>query len=78
MTLHHHNMFYIIKQTLLQDVYDRNISLYNMRGFEIWNQVMLNLPSPYPELAKRIYFTSSWEEFDNITYYDLLEKESKV
>ena len=67
---------YILKLLIFQDVYDRNITVYNMRGYEIWNQIMLNLPPPFPELAEKIYMTNSWEEYDNITIYGLLEKES--
>ena len=52
------------------------MSIYDIPGMEIWVQVMSTMPSPYPELAERIYITSSWEEFDNITKYFLLEKES--
>ena len=52
------------------------MSIYDIPGMEIWVQIMSTMPSPYPELAERIYITSSWEEFDNITKYFLLEKES--
>ena len=61
---------------LMQDVYNKNMSIYDIPGMEIWVQIMSTMPSPYPELAERIYITSSWEEFDNITKYFLLEKES--
>ena len=37
---------------------------------------MSNMLSPYPKLAERIYITNSYQEFDNITKYHLLEKES--
>ena len=38
---------------------------------------MLNLPAPFPELAERnFYIPSSWDEFDNITKYHVLEKGS--
>ena len=37
---------------------------------------MSKLPSPYQELAERIYTPESWDEFDQITEYDVLEKES--
>ena len=48
-----------------------------MPGGEIWKQVMLNLPAPFPELAERnLYIPSSWDEFDNITKYHVLEKGS--
>ena len=48
-----------------------------MPGGEIWKQVMLNLPAPFPELAERnFYIPSSWDEFDNITKYHVLEKGS--
>ena len=57
-------------------MYDKNISIYYWPGTEIWVQVMSNMLPPYPELAERIYITSSYQEFDNITKYYLLEKES--
>ena len=44
-------------------------------GMEIWKQQMSKLPYPFPQLAERTYITSSWDEFDNITKYHLLEKE---
>ena len=37
---------------------------------------MSNLPFPLPELAEKLYLTSSDDEYDNITKYHLLEKES--
>ena len=60
----------------MQDVYDRNITIYDEPGTEIWKQVMSTLPFPFPELAERIYISNSYDEFDNITKYDLLDKES--
>ena len=45
-------------------------------GMEIWKQQMSKLPYPFPQLAERTYITSSWDEFDNITKYHLLEEES--
>ena len=35
---------------------------------------LLNLPSPYKELAERTYMTSSWDEYDDKTG-ETLEKE---
>ena len=57
-------------------MFDRNISIYIGPGYEIWKQVMSKLPFPFRDLAERIYITSSWDEFDNITKYHLLEEES--
>ena len=45
-------------------------------GRDIWKQEMSKLPHPYTELAKRTYITNSYDEFDNITIYRLLGKES--
>ena len=45
-------------------------------GFGIYVQVMSKLPSPFPDLAERSYIPSSWWEYDNISEYDVLEKES--
>ena len=44
-------------------------------GSEIWKHTMSILPYPNPELAERMYITSSWDEFHNITKYQLLKKE---
>ena len=37
---------------------------------------MSKLPHPFPELAEKIYISNSYDEFDNITKHDLLDKES--
>ena len=63
-----------IADLTVQDMIDRNVSIYYKPGMEIWKHVMSKMPSPYPELAERIYIASSWEEFNNITKYDLVEK----
>ena len=57
-------------------MYDRYITIYMPPGMDIWKQELSMLPYPYPELAKRTYITSSYDEFDNITKYHVLEKES--
>ena len=58
-------------------MYDRNLTIYvGPIGWGIYVQVMSKLPSPYQELAERIYTPESWDEFDKITEYDVLEKES--
>ena len=58
-------------------MYDRNITIYNEPGSDIWRQEMSKLPDPFPELAEKFfYITSSYDEFFNITKYQLLEKES--
>ena len=50
--------------------------MYGTPGSDIWKQVMSNLPFPYPELAQRMYITSSRTEHGNITKYYVLQKES--
>ena len=40
---------------MCQDVLDRNLFIYTKHGTEIWKQVMMDLPAPYPELAERLY-----------------------
>ena len=45
-------------------------------GSEIWRQELSKLPHPFPELAEKYYIAKSYDELDNITKYDLLEKES--
>ena len=62
--------------SLCQDVLDRNLITYNKHGTEIWKQVMRDLPSPYPELAERLYIAENWSDFFNLSYYYLLEEES--
>ena len=58
-------------------MYDRNLTVYPRPfGWEVYLQVMSKLPPPYPELAERSYITDYWDEFDNISEYDVLEKES--
>ena len=57
-------------------MYDRYITIYMPPGMDIWKQELSMLPYPYPELAKRTYITSSYDEFDNITKYHVLEEES--
>ena len=61
---------------MYQDVVDRNLNIYNKHGTEIWNQVMRDLPSPYPELAERLYIAKDWSDFFNISFYNLLEEGS--
>ena len=61
---------------MYQDVLDRNLITYNKHGTEIWKQVMRDLPSPYPELAERLYIAENWSDFFNLSYYYLLEEES--
>ena len=57
-------------------MYDRNLSIYMVVGSYMHQQVMSNMPHPYPELAERLYFPSSWGEYFNISKYHLLRKES--
>ena len=58
-------------------MHDRNITIYIEPGSDIWRQQMFKLPDPFPELAEKFfYITSSYDEFFNITKYQLLEKES--
>ena len=61
---------------MYQDVVDRNLNIYNKHGTEIWNQVMRDLPAPYPELAERLYIAKDWSDFFNISFYNLLEEGS--
>ena len=42
--------------------------------YDRWIDLLLNLPSPYKELGERTYMTSSWDEYENITW-ETLEKE---
>ena len=62
---------------IFKDVYNRNLNPIDVPGNQIWMQVMSQMPSPYPELAKKMYITSSWEELDNMTKHDVLEKECR-
>ena len=44
-------------------------------GSEVWRQELSKLPHPFPELAEKYYIANSYDELDNITKYDLLDKE---
>ena len=39
---------------------------------------MSKLPYPFPELAERMYITSSYDEFDNFTKYYALKEERSL
>ena len=45
-------------------------------GTEIYRQEMSKLPHPFPELAEKLYISNSYDEFNNITKHDVLDKES--
>ena len=47
-----------------------------MPGGDIWKQEMSKLSYPFPKLAENYYITNSWDEFNNITKYYVLEKDS--
>ena len=47
-------------------------------GANNWVQEMSKLPYPYPELTDFFYIPSSYDEFFNITKYQVLEKESYI
>ena len=57
-------------------MYDRNITIFLPPGTDIWRQEMSELSYPFPELAEKLYITSSYEEYKNITKYYVLKKES--
>ena len=59
----------------IQDVYDRNITIYFGPNMHIWKEIMLKMPHPYPELAERMTIHDSWEMFDLDTE-KVFEKES--
>ena len=61
---------------MLQDVFDRNISVYYPPGHEAWRESFFDMPYPYPEIANSTYIASSQDEFDNMTKYYILEKGS--
>ena len=47
-------------------------------GANNWVQEMSKLPYPFPDLAEKFYIPSSFDEFINITQYQVLEKESYI
>ena len=47
-----------------------------MPGGDIWKQEMSKLSYPFPKLAENYFITNSWDEFNNITKYYVLEKDS--
>ena len=61
---------------LFQDVYERNITIEISPGMGICIQVMSNLPSPFPELAKTISIPTSYEEYINNRKNIIIEKDS--
>ena len=54
------------------------MTIYIGPGADHWRQEMSKLPPPFPELAEGMYIPSSEAELDNITKYELLEKESFI
>ena len=52
------------------------MTIYIGPGADHWRHEMSKLPLPYPKLAENMYIPSSEAELDNITRYELLEKES--
>ena len=70
--LHIFNQLYMFN---IQDIYDRNITVYFGPNMHIWKEIMLKMPHPYPELAERMTIHDSWEEFDLDTE-KVFEKES--
>ena len=52
------------------------MTIYMGPGNDHWRREMSKLPLPFPELAEGMYIASSNAELDNITRYELLEKES--
>ena len=57
-------------------MYDRNLTVYLHPYWGMHVDEMSRFPHPYPELAERSYVADSFREFDNISEYDVLEKES--
>ena len=49
---------------------------YMHPGTGVWKRVMANMPHPYPVLAKRMYTTTSWKQFINMSKYNAIEKDS--
>ena len=62
-----------------QDVYDRDMTIYDYPGFDARWEARKSWPSPWPELAERVYIFSgmNWfDDFTNIVQNHALEKES--
>ena len=59
-----------------QDILEKGITPFLQPGAHIWKQTLSLMPSPYPELADKLYLPSSWDEYDNMTYNFTLDKGS--
>ena len=68
--------FYQQLYLTFQDILDKGITPFLQPGAHIWKQTLSLMPSPYPELADKLYLPSSWDEYDNMTYNFTLEKGS--
>ena len=52
---------------------DKNITLYNIPGSEIWKQFLLDSPIlEYNKLGETMIIADDWDHFDNITEHDVM------
>ena len=56
----------------------RKMTIYIGPGADHWRHEMSKLPLPFPKLAEGMYIAGSNAELNNITRYELLEKESSI
>ena len=59
-----------------KDVYDRNMTIYDLPGTNGAWERRKQFGFPWSELAERVYITSNYQDFKNITQNYVIEKES--
>ena len=63
---------------IFQDVKERIDKIYMKAPSVIWQKLMSQMQEPYPELAEKMLFAKSVDEWENgsITRHHIIEKES--
>ena len=52
---------------------EKNITLYNIPGGDIWKQFLLESPIPeYKILGETMIIADDWDHFDNISLHDVI------
>ena len=61
-----------------EDVVTRGLIPYMHPGTGVWKRVMSKMPDPYPVLAETMIIPTLWEQFDNMSKYNTIEKDSHI
>ena len=61
-----------------EDVVTRGLIPYMHPGTGVWKRVMSKMPDPYPVLAENMIIPTLWEQFDNMSKYNTIEKDSHI